>query len=92
MAGGGEAVHGGIDAARVVFGHGLTRFLDGRLDLLGLGVADLGAMLFEGLLHVVDHGVGAVAGFDGVALLAVFGRVPLGVLGHLVDLILRKAR
>src|SRR5271157_5898386 len=91
VAGAGEAVDRGVDPGRVVIGHGLLGFLDGRFDFLGLGFADLGAMVLQRLLHVVDHGVGPVAGLDGFALLAVVGGVRLGVLGHLLHLFLGQA-
>src|ERR1035438_10881445 len=76
----------GIDLVGVVISHRLAGLRESRFDLLGLRLADLGAVLLQGLLDVIDHGVGAVAGFDGVALLAVVGRVGFGVLGHLAEL------
>src|SRR5215467_14054295 len=87
-----KLVGGGVEFVGVVFTHRFLGFLDRRLDIFRLGIADLRAMLFESLLHVVDHGVGTVASFNLVALLAVLGAVRFGVLGHLIDLIFGQPR
>src|SRR5579883_2197190 len=91
MASCGEAVERRVDACAVVFAHCRARLRQSVLDLLRLGVADLGAVLLQCLLDVVDHGVGAVARFNGLLLLAVIGRVGLGVARHLLDFLLREA-
>ena len=90
MAGGGEAVDGAIDLRGIVLCHGLFGLRESRIDLLGFGLADLAAVLFQRLFDVVDHGVGAVAGLDGVVQFAIVGGVRFGVLGHLFHFILGK--
>src|SRR6185437_13648036 len=87
----GQLVGGGIQLVGVAIGHGFLGFFDCRFDVLGFGIADLRAVLLERLLHVVDHGVGAVARFDLIPLLAVVGGVRFGVLGHLVYFVLGQS-
>ena len=48
-------------------------------------------MLLERLFDVVDHGIGAIAGVDGVLLLAILGGVGFGIPGHLFHLVLGEA-
>ena len=49
-------------------------------------------MFFQHLLDVVNHGVELVLGFNGLALLLVFGRVCVGFLRHPLDLFLAQTR
>jgi hypothetical protein len=91
VTGGGEAVGGRVDPLRIVLGHRLLSLGERLFDLLGFGVADLRAVILEGLFDVVDHRIGAIARFDGVALFAVVGRVRFGVARHLLDFVLGQA-
>src|ERR1035441_10247403 len=71
VAGGGQAIDGGVDLGGVVLAEGLLGLFEGRIDLFRFGFADLGAVLLQGLLDVVDHGIGAIARVDGVLEFAV---------------------
>src|SRR5262249_40784819 len=92
VAGTGQLVYGRVDAVRVGFSDGLLGVFNSRFDFLSLCITDLGPVLLQRLFDVVDHGIGAVLGFDRVALLAIVCRVRLGVARHLLHLVLRKAR
>src|SRR5215472_9700486 len=92
MAGSGQPVGRRVDAVRIVLVDRLFGLGERVFDFLGLGLAHLAAMLLERLFDVVDHGIGLVLGLDGVALLAVIGRVGLSILGHLLDFVLGQAR
>src|ERR1035438_3782708 len=91
VAGGGEAIDGGVDLVGIVLVEGFLGLFESGIDLFGLGFAHLGAVLLEGLFDVVDHGIGAIAGVDGVLLLAVLGGVGFGIPGHLLHLVLGEA-
>src|ERR1017187_4178683 len=91
VAGGGEAIGGRVDLIGIVLVEDFLGLFEGGVDLFGFGFAHLGAVLLEGLFDVVDHGIGAIAGVDGVLLLAVLGGVGFGIPGHLFDLVLGEA-
>src|ERR1019366_1718114 len=46
---------------------------------------------FERLLDPMHHRIGAIAGLDQLAKLAILGRMRLGVLDHALDLVLVQA-
>src|SRR5579871_928865 len=70
VAGRRQLVRGRVQFIGIAGRDRLLGLLDRLLDVLRFSVGDLRAMLLQRLLHVVDHGVGAVAGLDGVPLLA----------------------
>src|SRR5579862_586554 len=67
----GQLVGGGVQFRGVALGDGLAGLFDGDFDFLGFSVADLAAVLLQGLLGTIDHVVGAIAGFDLFLLLAI---------------------
>src|SRR5450759_3858170 len=91
VAGGGQAIDGGVDLIGVVLSEGFLGLFEGGIDLFGFGFADLATVLLERLFDVVDHGIGAIARVDGVLELAVLGGIGFGVAGHLLDFILGEA-
>src|ERR1035441_3083694 len=91
VAGGGETIDGRVDLIGIVLVEDFLGLFESGVDLFGFGFAHLGAVLLERLFDVVDHGIGAIAGVDGVLLLAVVGGVGFGVPGHLLHLVLGEA-
>ena len=80
----------GLDAVRIL---GLDCFLhlrDGGFDFRLVVGRNLVAVFLDEFFRFVGHRVGAVAGFDAVALLLVLGGVGFGVLHHLLDLVVRE--
>src|ERR1019366_4908280 len=88
----GEFVGSGVELDGIVLVHRLLGLRESVLNVLGVFIADLVAMFLQRLFDVVNHRVGAVAGLDLVALLAIVGGVGLRVLGHLLDFILGQTR
>src|SRR5260370_9001790 len=86
----GQTISCGVQLLSVALAHGFLGFFDGRFDLARFGITDFRAMLLQRFLDVVNHRVGAVAGFNLIPLLAIVRGMGLCVLGHLVDFVLRK--
>src|ERR1019366_4481024 len=91
VAGGGEAIDGRVDLIGIVLVEDFLSLFERGVDLFGFGFAHLGAVLLQRLFNVVYHGIGAIAGVDGVLLLAVVGGVGFGIPGHLFHLVLGEA-
>ena len=77
---------GGGALTRLALGNELAHGGDLLLDLLSLGLVKTVLELLEGLLGIVDDGVGAVGSLDGVLALLVLLGVALRVLNHGLDL------
>src|SRR5579883_2524711 len=87
----GQPVDGPVDVLDAAAFHSLFGVRDGFLNVFGVGLGDLIAMLLEHLFHLVDHGVGPVPRVDFVAALTIFGRVGFGVLGHFLHFLFAQA-
>src|SRR5947209_5234481 len=79
------------DRAGVVLARCLLDLLDGRLDGGPIGVADLGGVFLEELLHLVNHLIRMVAGIDQLELALVLIGMALRLLPHALDFGLAQA-
>lgn len=77
---------GGGALAGLGLGDELAERGDLLLDLLGLGLVEAVLELLQGLLGVVDNGVGAVGGLNGVLALLILLAVALGIVNHGLNL------
>lgn len=85
-----ELLGGGGALARLALGNELAEGLDLGANLASLLLVEAVFELLEGLLSVVEDGVGAVGGLDGLLALLVGLRVLLGVLHHVLDLLVTQ--
>mmetsp|Transcript_25082 Transcript_25082/g.63666 ORF Transcript_25082/g.63666 Transcript_25082/m.63666 type:complete len:685 (+) Transcript_25082:209-2263(+) len=88
-----KRVHRGLELLRldVVLGRGLLEGADVAADRVDVLLSELVLVLHQVLLGLVDGGVRAVLQLDPLLARRVVGRVPLCVLQHLLDVLVREA-